>query len=145
MRTGSLSVPLFCCYHFNSSFLSVIQPQFLFRLFDTEVGTVPTYRLLGTQVKLIPGSGEFDESSSSSLTLCGTITKVNPEGNSLEDQTYTISCLSRSEATKGVVLYDNVMEGTNDKDDNQFMMNVAEVKVYYNGPTGNLTQYKQHT
>eukprot|EP00116_Pleurobrachia_bachei_P009582 sb/3469844/ len=115
----------------SGSDCNVNNPQFLLRLYPWS--TVPSDRLLGTQVHLIPGSGEFD-SDTSSLVYCGTINSINPNRESRVAQTYTIHCSPLIERIKGVVLYDTVAEETQDK--NQIVMNIAQVMVYNNGPRG---------
>ena len=80
-----------------------------------------TNRLLGTVVSLI---------GTTSDTTCGTINSTNPNGLSVSDQTYTVSCPATTEKTIEVLLSDNVMEQTGDKTRNHMNMNIAEVMVY---------------
>ena len=89
-----------------------------FRLYDSEV---VTNRLLGTKVILI---------GSTTNTTCGTINSVNPSGASLDAQTYKVPCPATREPTLAVLLYDDVMEETKDKNEDKLVMNIAEVVIY---------------
>eukprot|EP00116_Pleurobrachia_bachei_P010218 sb/3470480/ len=80
-----------------------------------------TNRLLGTKVSLI---------GATSTTTCGIINSVNSNGESVSDQTYTVSCPATTEKTNAVLLSDNVMEETHDKGLNRLVMNIAEVMIY---------------
>ena len=78
-------------------------------------------RLLGTKVSLIGATIN---------TTCTTINSVNPDGESLEDQTYMITCPVTTEKTLSVLLFDDVMEQSYDADRSWLFINVAEVIVY---------------
>ena len=63
-------------------------------------------------------------------TICGTIDSLNPNPNSVPDQTYSIPCPEATEPTVSVLLYDDVMEGTGDLSSDWLIMNIAEIIVY---------------
>ena len=78
-------------------------------------------RLKGTQVYLDLTNG--------TRIICGTITSVNPNGNSVDDQTYSVACPS-GHTSKSVFLYDDVVEKNDDMQGSTVVMNIAEVLVY---------------
>ena len=80
-----------------------------------------TNRLLGTKVNL------RETSTSTTKTLCGTITSVNPDGESVAAQTYTVHCPATKEPTLAVLLWDDEI-GT--QDGTSIFMNLAEVMIF---------------
>ena len=74
-------------------------------------------RLLGTEITLL---------GTTTSTTCGTINSVNPNGESIEDQSYSVFCPTATEPSIAVKLYDDVATSNSDV----IVMNIAEVIVY---------------
>ena len=80
--------------------------------------TRSSQRLAGTKISLL---------GATTKTTCGTISKINSNRKSVDDQTYTVSCPTTTEPTVAVFLYD---ETTANGDSGKIVMNIAEVMVY---------------
>eukprot|EP00116_Pleurobrachia_bachei_P004976 sb/3465238/ len=74
-------------------------------------------RLLGTEITLL---------GTTTSTTCETINSVKPNGESIEDQSYSVFCPAATELTITVRLYDGVATANSDV----IIMNIAEVIVY---------------